>query len=43
MAAATTNSTLGKVASRHRLSICAVDLEASIRRFHGSSCAPAAG
>lgn len=35
--------TLGKVASRHRLSICAVDLEASIRRFHGIFLRPRRG
>ena len=44
--ATTTNDnalTLGKVASRHRLSICAVDLEASIRHFHGIFVRPRRG
>ncbi|HEU0024769.1 MAG TPA: hypothetical protein VFQ12_09070 [Thermoleophilaceae bacterium] len=35
--------TLGSVASRHRLTICAVDLESSIKAFHGVFLRPRRG
>ena len=41
--AATTRSRIGKVASRHRVTICVADLEPSIRRFHGVFLHPRRG